>query len=175
MRGLLLGLAVAVVVVLAAAFYMNARSNERAAIYQAEVDGHIAAEAAKAQARADSLAALKREGDFISKQGEFKPETAKILPPKVNDSLTAPREDDGRTARLNIQYAAENAIRAVLKDESAARFEDQNGFCGRVNSKNSFGAYTGFRRYAFNGAMVVIEGENMTAAEMDKVWAKICA
>lgn len=161
MRGLLLGLAVAMVAVLAAAFYMNARSNEQAAA----VNAHIEAEAAKAKERERRLAALNREGDFILKHGDFKPAEPRRAVAPV----------DGRADVLAVQYAAENAVKAVLKDESAARFEDQNGFCGRVNSKNSFGAYTGFRRYAFNGSAVAIEGEQMSAAEMDKVWAKICA
>ncbi len=70
-----------------------------------------------------------------------------------------------------IAAKARNAVLAALKDPDSAVFEGlymgnspaKNVVCGFVNAKNSFGGYTGKKRfYYFESAapMVVIEGDS---------------
>ena len=75
--------------------------------------------------------------------------------------------------------AAERAVRAELKDPDAAQFRDvranyTEGFgvvaCGRVNAKNEFGGYTGFRRFVSSGKSVILEGRDNVA----DAWAGAC-
>jgi len=52
--------------------------------------------------------------------------------------------------------ALRQAFSEVLKDPSSIQFENVGGdeaiICGRYNSKNSYGAYSGFRIFAFDRA-----------------------
>jgi hypothetical protein len=55
-----------------------------------------------------------------------------------------------RTKEQQFQDAAERQVGDLLKDPSSAQFDwgftlpERDMGCGKVNSKNSFGAYTGF-------------------------------
>jgi hypothetical protein len=75
--------------------------------------------------------------------------------------------------------AAQRAVRASLKDPDSAQFKDvyanytqefQVVACGRVNSKNSLGGYTGFKRFVSNGKSAIIEGRDNVA----DAWAGAC-
>jgi hypothetical protein len=75
--------------------------------------------------------------------------------------------------------AAERAVRAELKDPDAAQFRDVRAnyteefgvvACGRVNAKNDFGGYTGFRRFVSSGQSVIREGRDNVA----DAWARAC-
>ena len=75
--------------------------------------------------------------------------------------------------------AAQRAIRTSLKDPDSAQFKDvyanytekfQVVACGRVNSKNSLGGYTGFKRFVSNGKSAIIEGRDNVA----DAWAGAC-
>ncbi|WP_413975338.1 hypothetical protein [Stenotrophomonas acidaminiphila] len=75
--------------------------------------------------------------------------------------------------------AAERAVRGELKDPDAAQFRDvranyteQFGLvaCGRVNVKNEFGGYTGFRRFVSGGKSVILEGRDNVA----DAWVGAC-
>ncbi|MEA9913493.1 hypothetical protein VDG39_12370 [Xanthomonas campestris pv. raphani] len=68
--------------------------------------------------------------------------------------------------------AAERAVRAELKDPDAAQFREMRTnyteefgvvACGRVNAKNEFGGYTGFRRFVSGGRSVILEGRDNIA------------
>ncbi|NLT88982.1 MAG: hypothetical protein GXW93_14035 [Pseudomonas lactis] len=75
--------------------------------------------------------------------------------------------------------AAQRAVRRALKDPSSALFKDvyanyTEAFgvvaCGWINSKNSFGAYTGFKRFVSSGKSAILEGQdNITDA-----WVGAC-
>jgi len=75
--------------------------------------------------------------------------------------------------------AAERAVRGELKDPDSAQFRDVRAnytedfgvtACGRVNARNEFGGYTGFRRFVSSGRSVILEGrDNITDA-----WAGAC-
>ena len=63
-----------------------------------------------------------------------------------------------------------------MKDPESARFRNQNGFCGEVNSKNSFGGYGGFQRYIAAGVnMVVFENDrNLEKGAFQQAWSEFC-
>lgn len=48
---------------------------------------------------------------------------------------------------IRYQRVAKEFVSGVLKDPDSAEFRNQRGFCGEVNSKNSFGGYVGFKRF----------------------------
>ncbi|MDO9007464.1 MAG: hypothetical protein Q7U80_04515 [Thiobacillus sp.] len=75
--------------------------------------------------------------------------------------------------------AAKRAIRASLKDPDSAQFkgvyanyteEFSVAACGQVNSRNSFGGYTGFKRFVSSGKSVIVEGRDNIA----DAWADAC-
>ncbi|OZI57639.1 hypothetical protein [Bordetella genomosp. 4] len=74
------------------------------------------------------------------------------------------------------QRMAEEFVAANLKDPKSAEFRNQNGFCGEVNSKNSFGGYTGFQRFiAASREMVVFERDkNLERGAFDEAWNQFC-
>ncbi|QRF07537.1 hypothetical protein [Acinetobacter pittii] len=74
------------------------------------------------------------------------------------------------------EVKAQESVKALLKDPSSAEFRNMNGMCGEVNSKNSFGAYTGFVRFIGTPDLTIIEGENFQVdqATFNEVWSKIC-
>lgn len=67
--------------------------------------------------------------------------------------------DDKRYQELALKTDAQQAVRAMLKDPESANFKDVRisaGFdfkvvCGQVNSKNGFGAYTGYQYFVSGG------------------------
>lgn len=74
---------------------------------------------------------------------------------------------------------AQQAVRASLKDPGSAQFKDVYAnyseefnvvACGQVNSKNSLGGYTGFKRFVSNGKSAIIEGRDNVA----DAWKNAC-
>jgi hypothetical protein len=71
-------------------------------------------------------------------------------------------------------------VKKRLKDPGSAQFRKERVYyaiapivCGEVNSKNSFGAYSGFERFVSGGTLQVLESD-MSPGEMDKVWERAC-
>lgn len=71
-----------------------------------------------------------------------------------------------------------------FKDPSSAQFRNVVAYgtakplsidvlCGQVNAKNSYGAYTGFRRFLTNGSASV-EIEDTKNTVMDRIWPATC-
>lgn len=77
---------------------------------------------------------------------------------------------------IKMQRLAREFVSKNLKDPSSAEFRNQSRLCGEVNAKNSFGGYTGFRRFiAANENMVVIEGDGrMEPGDFKQVWLQSC-
>ena len=50
------------------------------------------------------------------------------------------------------------------------------GLCGEVNSKNSFGGYTGFRKFIGSPDLTIIEGENpeIDQVTFNDIWIRFC-
>lgn len=74
------------------------------------------------------------------------------------------------------QRKARELVTARLKDPESAQFRNQAGICGEVNAKNSFGGYTGFKRFiAKSDALVFQEGDGaMPVADFQQVWSEVC-
>jgi len=75
--------------------------------------------------------------------------------------------------------AAKRAVTGELKDPDSAQFKDLRAnytekfgvvACGRVNARNDFGGYTGFRRFVFGDGRVILEGRNNVA----DAWVEAC-
>lgn len=94
-------------------------------------------------------------------------------------------DDDAKPSEGNryfeVKSLVEQSVRGVLKDPDSAEFRgffpgQSNGNaigCGEVNSKNTFGGYTGFKRYVSGGGDVVgLEGETPGFQE---AWDAFCA
>ena len=74
-----------------------------------------------------------------------------------------------------VQIKIQESVRDILKDPESARFKDikeqssydmcvdrawgRSGlkYIGKVNAKNSYGGYTGFKRFASGGTVAIIE------------------
>lgn len=99
----------------------------------------------------------------------------------MNDTQISARQDrsaagDARMQEIKLQRLVRGFVGANLKDPDSAQFRNQNGICGEVNAKNSFGAFTGYRRYiAKSERMVILEGDGLISPdEFTKLWADIC-
>lgn len=62
---------------------------------------------------------------------------------------------------------AEDAVRQRMKDPRAAEVEidrvdkEFGAVCGKVNGKNSFGAYSGFQGFCYKTGVVFLEGSDL--------------
>lgn len=77
----------------------------------------------------------------------------------------------------------QDAVKERLKDPSSARFKDvffHRGAdnvpmtCGQVNSKNSFGGYTGYKRFVSAGKpeLTFIDGDSVE--DFSEIWNRLC-
>lgn len=75
--------------------------------------------------------------------------------------------------------ASKRAVAAQMKDPESVQFKDVYAnyteeydivACGRVNAKNGFGGYTGFKRFVSDGKRVILEGRDNLAG----AWAGAC-
>lgn len=75
---------------------------------------------------------------------------------------------------------AKRAVAEKLKDPSSAQFQNvrESGeyVCGEVNGKNSFGAYSGFRRFVAGPLGVTLEPEEPgeTRDYFGVIWTARC-
>lgn len=85
-------------------------------------------------------------------------------------------KDNPKKERFNQEVAVMGVVQNYLKDGSSAKFRDQYYNCGLVNAKNSFGAYTGYRRFVVvGGRLPFIEGESAgTPEQFQELWQKNC-
>jgi|GEM_PF-1746066 len=65
-------------------------------------------------------------------------------------------------------------VQNILKDPDSAEFKEQIYNCGLVNAKNSFGAYTGFKKYIVIGDQVFLEDTNVDSDSINQNWDKLC-
>lgn len=98
---------------------------------------------------------------------------------KDTDSQSSFNTDAKKVAWIE---EGKEAVRLKLKDPSSAEFRDvffhkgSEGMpttCGEVNSKNSFGAYTGYQRFVSGGTLPLTFLESETSG-FDRVWRKLC-
>ena len=109
---------------------------------------------------------------FMANDGDSSTQAEPIQIASKPESATKSESDSSR--RIDIQTDSRIALKNYLKDPESAEIRNHNGNCGEVNSKNSFGGYTGFRRFIASSAIVAVEGENMNADEFQKAWETVC-
>lgn len=115
-------------------------------------------------------AAVKAEGD--KKRAE---EQAKQDGIRSEEDNNKQEDRNARVAQAKRQNIAEQEIKRLVKDPSSVQFRNQRGSCGEVNSKNSYGAYTGFQRYIAVSGMAVLENDSgISAQEFQQTWSKFC-
>ncbi|WP_347473844.1 hypothetical protein [Acinetobacter thermotolerans] len=118
---------------------------------------------------------LAREADRKARAEEQRKATAEREATKAAEKERRDREREARDRAIAMEMDAEIALKKFLKDPDSAQIRNQHGYCGEVNSKNSFGGYTGFKRFIASSAIVAIEGDNMDSYEFDKAWDQVCA
>jgi len=86
-----------------------------------------------------------------------------------------------KEARINanLKILGEKYVKLKLKDPESAQFQNQfigikGAPCGEVNSKNSFGGYTGFKRYISVGKDLTVMEADMPPGEFELSWGQIC-
>lgn len=86
------------------------------------------------------------------------------------------KEPTERELNNHREIVAQDSVKKILKDPDSAKFQNMNGLCGEVNSKNGFGAYTGYVRFIGTPEITIIEGENsqVDQATFNEVWSKMC-
>lgn len=117
---------------------------------------------------------LAREADRKAHAEEQRKSTAEREATKAAEKERRDQEREARDRAIAMQVDAEIALKNFLKDPESAQIRNQNGMCGEVNSKNSFGGYTGFKRFIASPAIVAIDGENIESSEFQTVWEKFC-
>ena len=112
---------------------------------------------------------------------------------KMDDKMDGKQhEDKAKAAEAAIsdkalKLALDNArfggkfLRGILKDANSAQFKDvsytETGtICGYINSRNSFGAYTGWEIFLITSNIPMIdEGSYSERTAMHNQWNKLCA
>ena len=105
---------------------------------------------------------------------------ASIATPRTVESVKASHSDKSKQAVW--METGKDAVREKLKDGGSAKFKDvffhsgKDGVpmtCGKVNSKNSFGAYGGFQAFVSAGSpeLTFLQEE---VADFENVWKRLC-
>lgn len=111
-------------------------------------------------------------------------------PDAPSHNLEPPSRATANEDNFSAKYAAEINLKAMFKDADAVKYQDviltrlEGGnlmLCGKVNSKNSFGAYTGYKRFIASpnpGAPTLVEGEGIAAGDdgvFSQAYAEACS
>ncbi|MFW2039290.1 hypothetical protein ACG92Y_12385 [Acinetobacter ursingii] len=94
------------------------------------------------------------------------------------NEFVAQKQSESQKAQITL---AETKVREKLLDPDSAKFRNQNGNCGEVNSKNRMGGYVGFSRYIYfpDDGTVAIESDASdsiyTANIMNSLWKAKCS
>ena len=85
-------------------------------------------------------------------------------------------ESKAAMKEIRMQRMAREFVSSSLKDPESAQFQNQHGICGEVNSKNSFGAYTGYQSFIAGSAELVVlqRDSRLKPEEFQKLWAEFC-
>lgn len=68
-----------------------------------------------------------------------------------------------------------SSVKSSLKDPDSAQFQNVKGYCGEVNAKNSYGGYTGFKRFISVDGNTVIESDEDDPLEFALGWEAYCS
>lgn len=74
-----------------------------------------------------------------------------------------------------LENDAKEAVLSSLKDPESAQFKNIKGYCGEVNSKNSYGGYVGFKKFVSVKGATVLEGaEGVDPLTFTLIWEAHC-
>lgn len=59
-------------------------------------------------------------------------------------------EQKAKEEKIANEAKVESIVKSVLKDPESAQFQNIDGVCGEVNAKNSYGGYTGFKKFVIS-------------------------
>ncbi|MFW1796309.1 hypothetical protein ACG9Y4_11505 [Acinetobacter guillouiae] len=94
--------------------------------------------------------------------------------------IFASGDDDKKPSEADLEFnrmiVSQESVKKLLKDPDSAKFKNMRGLCGEVNSKNSFGGYTGFRKFIGSPDLTIIEGENpeIDQVTFNDIWIRFC-
>jgi hypothetical protein len=113
---------------------------------------------------------------------------ASSAPQSSNGAASQTQSGSSKYSDVGRQYAwietGKEQIKGRLKDPDSAKFRNVHFYsgggvpvtCGEVNSKNSFGGYTGFERFIAAGSqLAVVESDMTSPSELDEVWERFCS
>lgn len=88
-------------------------------------------------------------------------------------------EKKAASEKSMLEVKAQEVVKESLKDPESAEFRNMNGVCGEVNAKNSFGGYTGFKKFVIdvNASQLFIDPEDATDSNYGKfndAWFRNC-
>lgn len=156
----------ALVIILALFYFINEKNKASAErIRQAEIERVQRLEQNK-------IDAVQREKDVAELRARN--ELARIKENETNQKA----EQDKQKAQIEV---AAQKVKESLIDSDSAKFRNQKGNCGEVNSKNRMGGYVGFSRYIYfpEDKTVIIESDSkdsiFTPAVMDGFWTSKCS
>ena len=71
--------------------------------------------------------------------------------------------------------ASKEVVKGSLKDPQSAQFQNLYGYCGEVNSKNSYGGYVGFKKYiVVNQTVLMEDSEGIDPSNFSIIWQAHC-
>lgn len=74
-----------------------------------------------------------------------------------------------------VEKDSQKAVLSTLKDPDSAQFQNIKGYCGEVNSKNSYGGYVGFKRYvSIDGTVLLEDSEGVEPETFAIIWEAHC-
>lgn len=90
-------------------------------------------------------------------------------------------EQEAKSEKAMLEVKVQDVVKSLLKDPNSAEFQNMDGVCGEVNSKNSFGGYTGFKKFVVSkeDSQVYFDpGDtnmpNQDYARFNSAWFKYC-
>ncbi|HHV68920.1 MAG TPA: DUF4124 domain-containing protein [Ochrobactrum intermedium] len=102
----------------------------------------------------------------------------KVLREAVSSTPKFQPSIDKATAPQRTQDELQAAVRASLKDPDSANFNDLQhvgdgrALCGQVNAKNSYGGYTGFKRFVADFEGVYWAGDGSAQVDIGRPEAR---
>jgi len=118
----------------------------------------------------------KIDAENATKSTAEKKAQAELTRIKENEAAQKAEQDK---QQAQIELAAQK-VKERLIDSDSAKFRNQKGNCGEVNSKNRMGGYTGYSRYIYDPVndTIMIESDSknsvFTPQVMDALWPKSC-
>jgi len=98
---------------------------------------------------------------------------------RSSSSNQARPADSAEMREIKMHRVARDNVNARLKDSDSAQFRNQfigkaGTPCGEVNAKNSFGGYTGYKRFVASGGGLAVLEDDMAPDQFEETWRQLC-